>query len=96
MKLFVFVGIMQVEKCEFLKFRILEILNFHPCVNHILAYLEFSGILFHVFPIYNETFSVEHEKQSIICASIVLPISESGDRIFYPTLTLMMDSYNLT
>ena len=30
-KLFIFVGILQVLKFEFLKFRILESLNFHPC-----------------------------------------------------------------
>ena len=30
MKLFIFVGILQVLKFEVLKFRILEILNFHP------------------------------------------------------------------
>ena len=33
MKLLIFVGILQVQKFEFLKFRILEILNFHPCSN---------------------------------------------------------------
>ena len=32
MKLLIFVGILQVQKFEFLKFRILEILNFHPCI----------------------------------------------------------------
>ena len=32
MILFIFVGILQVLKFEFLKFRILEILNFHPYV----------------------------------------------------------------
>ena len=31
MKLFIFIGIRQVIKFEFLKFRILEIVNFHPC-----------------------------------------------------------------
>ena len=31
MKLFIFVGILQILKFEFLKFRILEFLNFHPC-----------------------------------------------------------------
>ena len=31
MKLFIFIGILQVIKFEFLKFRISEILNFHPC-----------------------------------------------------------------
>ena len=31
MKLLIFVGILQVSKFESLKFRILEILNFHPC-----------------------------------------------------------------
>ena len=31
MKLFIFIGILQVLKFDFLKFRILEILNFHPC-----------------------------------------------------------------
>ena len=30
-QLIIFVGILQVLKFEFLKFRILEILNFHPC-----------------------------------------------------------------
>ena len=30
-KLSIFVGILQVLKFEFLKFRILEILNFHSC-----------------------------------------------------------------
>ena len=34
MKLFVFIGILHVQKFEFLKFRILEILNFHPCISH--------------------------------------------------------------
>ena len=33
MKLLVFVDIMQVLKFEFLQFRILEILNFHPCIH---------------------------------------------------------------
>ena len=32
-KLFFFVGILQVLKFEFLKFRTLEILKFHPCVK---------------------------------------------------------------
>ena len=36
-----FAGILQVLKFEFLKFRILEILNFHPCKLHILIYLAF-------------------------------------------------------
>ena len=31
MKLFIFVGILQVLKFEFLKFRILEILDFYQC-----------------------------------------------------------------
>ena len=31
MKLFIFVGILQVLEFKFLKFRNLEILNFHPC-----------------------------------------------------------------
>ena len=31
MKLSIFVGILQVLNFEFLKFRILEIMNFHPC-----------------------------------------------------------------
>ena len=31
MKLLIFIGIRQVIKFEFLKFRILEIVNFHPC-----------------------------------------------------------------
>ena len=30
-KIFIIVGILQVLKIEFLKLRILEILNFHPC-----------------------------------------------------------------
>ena len=33
LKLFIFVGIQQVLKFEFLKFRILEVLNFHPWVS---------------------------------------------------------------
>ena len=33
-KLFVFVGILQVFKFDFLKFRILEILNLHQCKCH--------------------------------------------------------------
>ena len=31
MKLFIFVGVLQVLKSEFLKFRMLEIWKFHPC-----------------------------------------------------------------
>ena len=32
LKLCILIGILQVLKFEFLKFRILEILNFHPCI----------------------------------------------------------------
>ena len=32
MKLFIYIGILQVLKLEFLTFRILEIWNFHPCI----------------------------------------------------------------
>ena len=32
---YLFEGIMQVIKFEFLKFRILEILNFHPCIHEL-------------------------------------------------------------
>ena len=36
LELFMFVGFLQVLKFEFLKFRILEISNFHPCVGYTL------------------------------------------------------------
>ena len=35
MKLLIFVGILQVLRFDFKKFRILEILNFHPCYAYI-------------------------------------------------------------
>ena len=41
MKLLIFLGILQVQKFEFLKFRILEILNFHPCLNSMAAMFYF-------------------------------------------------------
>ena len=36
LKLLIFVGILQVLRFDFKKYRILEILNFHPCVNLIV------------------------------------------------------------
>ena len=35
-----FIGILQVWKFKFLKFMILEILNFHPCVQIVTAHME--------------------------------------------------------
>ena len=32
----------------------------------------------------------------LVSASLVMPIGDPGDRFFYFTLTLMMDSYNFT
>ena len=46
MKLFIFVGIIQVLKFEFPKFRILEILNFHSCSYDTALTLPVSGKLF--------------------------------------------------
>ena len=44
MKLFVFIGSLQVLKFEFLKFRILEILNFHPCIYHEKCFYQFIHV----------------------------------------------------
>ena len=44
MKLFVFIGSLQVLKFEFLKFRILEILNFHPCMYHEKCFHQFIHV----------------------------------------------------
>ena len=35
LKLLIFIGILQVLRFDFQKFRILENLNFHPCIYHI-------------------------------------------------------------
>ena len=40
LKLLCFIGMLQVLRFEFLKFRILEILNFHPCI--VMLHFRFS------------------------------------------------------
>ena len=39
LKLLIFIGILQVLRFDFQKFRILEILNFHPCIYGISLFI---------------------------------------------------------
>ena len=53
LKLLIFIGILQVLRFDFQKFRILEILNFHPCIKHTLLLIRNGSLQNIIF-----TFSV--------------------------------------